>query len=229
MQHQLPTPPNSPIPPCSEIRRQLRDLRVESEPKLPQHKWIFPQDRIRRLFTDRNVRSLLGCHCSRCSNQRHVQQITDPAPYVFRVLGDYSNTRHGRSTWVILLALLVFIECPALIYTFIRKDCEDQLFIAQTAIFTSEHVRKTFWHQFSSSDVEEYADKFHWARYQFAIPHMNDDPYEEYPSSVILPFVNERRLGKIAATGEIISEGHFGDVYAFDILDEYCHFTVSFL
>jgi len=57
---------------------------------------------------------------------------------------------------------------------------------------------------------------------------MKDGSYEEYPSSTILPFVNETRLGRSTETGEILNEGSYGTVFAFEILDEYKAFAVSY-
>lgn len=210
------TPPDSPISSCSELRRQLRELRVERKPNLHPDKWIFPQNSVRRLFTEECVRTLLECRCDRCAYHKRIQEVTDPATYVSHILGLRSFGRIGDGTSVVLLALLLFIECPAMIFGFLRSRCGDQQFQTQVASFTSAFVRKNYWHKFSTSEVEEYAEKFHWARYQFAIPCVEGSQYEEYRPLEILPFIEERRLGN----------GHFGEVYAFDIIDGYYNFPV---
>ena len=223
MASSLPTPPSSPVPSCLDIRDRLKDLGTPEESNVPQHKRFFPESSIRRFFTRGTVKTLLECCCSKCYSHRHLQQIADPVSYVSDVLGGPSRDHRRDSGAVILLALLVYIECPALIYAFIRGHCGDGQFKSQTAKFTHEYVQETFWHMFPT----KHARDFHWERYKFAIPRMEDDHYEEYPSSVILPFVNEKRVGRATRNGEIISEGSYGDVYSFDILDEYCGFPVS--
>ena len=209
------------------MRRQLKHLKTESERDDGQDKRFFPESSIRRLFTRDNVKMLLECECSQCRSHRHRQQIANPAYYVSYVLASHSKDRHGDSGYVVLLALLVHIECPALIYTFIRGHCRDGQFKNETAKFTREYVQDMFQHKLPLKDAKEYAEEFHWQRYKFAIPRMKGDHYEEYPSSTILPFVNEKRLGRMGENGEIISEGHFGDVYSFNILEEYCEFPVG--
>ena len=226
MAQSLPTPPNSPVSGCSDTRRKFKQ-EVRSEPNVPQHKIFFPESGIRRFFATGTVKELLECRCPKCCNHRRLHQIANPASYVSHVLGRHSKDRHLDSGYVILLALLVYIECPALIYTFIHGRCGDGQFKSQTARFTHEYVRDTFWHRLPPGDVEEYAQEFDWERYRFAIPRMEGDHYEEYPSSTILPFVNEKRVSGMAVNGEIISEGHYGDVYSFDILEGYCDFPVS--
>lgn len=224
MAQSLPTPPNSPVSACLDLRHRLKQLRTASERNDLQDKRFFPESSIRRLLTRDIVKVLLECDCSKCRNHRLLQQIADPACYVSDVLAGHSKDRHRDSGSVILLALLVHIECPALIYTFVRGRCGDGQFKNETAKFTSEYVRDTFWHKLPPRVVEVYAVDFDWERYKFAIPRVEGDHYEEYPPSAILPFVNEKRVGRMGVNGEILSEGHFGDVYSFDILEEYCYF-----
>ena len=209
------------------MRHRLKKLRTESERNVPQDRRFFPESCIIRFFTRDTVKLLLECDCANCHSHRRLQKISDPAVYVSCVLADQYKERHRDSGYVILLALLVHIDCPALIYTFIREHCGDEQFKNQTAKFTREYVRNTFWKKLPPRDAEVYAEEFDWEKYKFAVPRMENDDYEAYPPSAILPFVNEKRVGRMGVNGEIISEGHFGDVYSFDILEEYCNFPVS--
>ena len=218
----------TPLSACSDLRHRLNHSRTECEPNVPPEKRFFSESSIRQLLTRDRVKALLECNCSTCDQYRGLQQIIDPASYVSSVLPTRSKDLHGDSGYVLLLALLIHIECPGAIYTFIRRRCGDGQLKNQTARFTHEYVRDTFLRTLPLDYAQGYAEKFHWEKYKFAIPRMEGEQHEEYPAFTILPFVNEKRVGRMGVNGEIVSEGHFGDVYSFDILEEYCHFPVSF-
>ena len=227
MAQSLPTPPNSPGPICSYTRNQLKSLRTQSERDIPQHKRFFPEYSVRQFFSKTTVEALLVCSCATCQRHRRLQHVVYPAGYASSILADRSRDQTSGSGYVVLLALLVHIECPALIFTFIHEQYGDGLFKRETAKLTGDYVLRTFWQKFPPDDVKLYADDFDGERYKFTVPRIEGDCHEEYPSETILPFVNERRLGREGANGEIISEGHFGDVYSFNILEGYCGFSVS--
>lgn len=147
----------------------------------------------------------------------------EPRHSLTSITGNTGNSRSSGQSAIIIFALLVYIECPALIYGFLDKHINDHRFESELAVFTSEYVQQNFWPRARL----RYADKFHWNKYRFAVPYMKDGMYNEYPSSTIMPFVNETRLGRVTETGEFVNEGSFSNVFAFDILDEYRAFAVS--
>lgn len=227
MAQSFPTPPSSPSPTCSDLRHRLKHLRLETEASGPQDRRLFLESRIRSFFTRDIVKDLLGCTCSRCDYHRRFQQITNPGCHVSSILPNCSGDPHDDSGYVILLALLTYIDCPATIYTFIRECRGDKKFKSQTADFTREYVRDKFLCHLPPEEANSCAEEFDWEKYRFAVQRVEGEHYEEYPQSAILPFVNEELLGRKNINGEIVSEGHSGDVYSFEILEEYCNFPVS--
>lgn len=214
----LPTPPipDSPILPCIKLRDDLGDLVVPTD--VPDHQRFFPKSQVKRLFTDERIREVLECVCSRCQDQKRMFRRRDSQSSVVTIGGH----RNGPCA-ILLFALLVYIECPSLIYAFLDKRLCDLEVESNLTKFTAQYIQQQYW----PKQHFRFADKFDWSKFKFFVPFMRDDRYEEFPAGTILPFVNEKRLGRSTEAGEIVNEGSFGTVFAFEILDEYRGFQVS--
>jgi hypothetical protein len=225
MARSQPTPPlpDSPTFPCHKLRHDLEELYVPKGHDVPDHLRFFPKSCIAKLFTDDRIKEVLECHCSSCQDQKRVFGSRDPDLELVAITGKNLNDHRSRSCAIVLFALLVFIECPSLIYSFLDKRVGDRELESDLVTFTAEYVQLKYW----PKQYPRLADKFHWLKFKFFVPCMRDDRYEEYPKGAILPFVNEQRLGRSTEAGEIINEGSFGTVFAFEIVDEYRRFSVS--
>jgi hypothetical protein len=220
----LPTPPpDLPPLPCSKLRDDLEDLYDPTGHGVPEHQRFFPKSRIKRLFTDERTKEVLDCSCSKCQDQKRMFGIRDPKASLVTITGRANNGHRSEACAIILFALLVYIGCPSLIYSFLDKRLSDHEVESDLARFTAEYIRQQYW----PKQHPKLADKFHWNKFKFFVPFMRDDRFEEYPEGTILPFVNEQRIGRSTEAGEILNEGSFGTVFAFDIAEDYRGFTVS--
>jgi len=218
----VPSTPDSPTLPCLKLRYDFEELCIPRDHNVPQHKRFFPKSCIKRLCTEGRIKAVLECCCAKCQEHQRIFGFRDPALSARAITGKSQNGHSNCA--VVLFALLVYIECPSLIYSFLDKRLNDHYFESELADFTAKYVLQIF----GSRVHTMLADRFHWNKYKFAVPYMKDGSYEEYPSSTILPFVNETRLGRSTETGEILNEGSYGTVFAFEILDEYKAFAVSY-
>lgn len=221
------SPPVSPLSgssmdPCLALRDDLDTLYVSKGQDAPEHERFFPKRSITALFTDVRIKAVLECQCFKCLAQRQLFRERSTENTLARINGRVSKAHRDGSGAIVLFALLVYIECPALIYPFLDNGLNDLKLEANLVEFTGDHVRQNYW----PSQARRLADKFHWNKYRFFVPIMREGVYAEYSSTTILPFVNECRLGRSTDKGEIVSEGSYGDVFAFDILDEYKSFPV---
>lgn len=221
----LPTPPlpNSPTLPCIKLRDDLEELYVPSGHDVPEHQRFFPKTRIKTLFNDERIKEVLECQCSRCHDQKRMFGSRDPESSLVKITCKEINRHRSGSCAILLFALLVYIECPSLIYSFLDKCLSDHELESDLAKFTAGYIQHQYW----PKQHPKLADKFHWNKFKFFVPFMRDDRYEEYPRGTILPFVNEQQLGRSTETGEILNEGSFGTVFAFEIVDGYKGFPVS--
>jgi hypothetical protein len=220
----VPPTPDSPMLPCLKLRDDLEELCIPRDHNVPEHKRFFPKSCIKRLCTEDRIKAVLECCCAKCQEHQRMFGFRDPLLSLRAITGKSQNGHPNGSCTIVLFALLVYIECPSLIHSFLDKRLNDHYFESKLADFTAKYVQQTFGPKIHT----RLADKFHWNKYKFVVPCMKDDSYEEYPSSTILPFVNETRLGRSTETGEILSEGSYGNVFAFEILDEYGAFAVSY-
>lgn len=220
----LPTPPipGSPTLPCIKLRDDLEDLAVPTGHDVPEHQRFFPKSHIKRLFTDERIREVLECVCSRCQDQKRMFSIRDPRSSLDTIASKPINGHRNGSCAIILFALLVYIECPSLIFSFLDKRVGDHEVQSDLTRFTAAYIQQQYW----PKQHPKLTDKFHWNKFKFFVPFMGDDRYAEYPKGTILPFINEQQLGRTTEAGEILNEGSFGTVFAFEIVEEYRGFEV---
>lgn len=209
--------------PCLRLRDDLDNAYVSKGPDAPEHERFFHKHSILSLFTEARIREVLECLCSNCQDQKQLIGKRDSGDTLAAITGRASNSQNNRSGTIILFALLVFIECPVLINSFLDKSLSDQKLESKLLEFTADHVQQNYWPNLA----RRLADRFYWNKYKFFVPVMKEEVYVEYPSNTILPLVNEVPLGRSTAHGEIVSEGSYGDVFAFDIVDEYKQFPVG--
>jgi hypothetical protein len=218
-------PPDSPIIPCVTLREDLEELYLPKDNNVPPHKRFFPKSRIECLFTKERIQEVLECNCLTC--HQHRCAFRGRHPISLTAITGKARDGHPKGLGaLILFALLVYIRCPSLIYSFLSQGLDDQHFASHLAQFTADYIQQKIW----SPNFKKLANDFHWTKFRFFIPSMkseSNDNFEVYPDSTILPFVNETQLGCPTETGGIIEEGNFGSVFAFEILDEYNGLTVS--
>jgi hypothetical protein len=176
---------------------------------------------------------LVTCGCDRCVSLRkatgfeaHARKATASKS----ILGGYGSSRSQSRSSILILALLLYIDSPALVFGFITKGCTDQDLENRLEDFSGEYLQREFWPVLSSREPslsQAPANKFRWSKYKFVVPVISDEEFSVYPDSAILPFVNEIQIGRTAPNGSVVSEGAYGHVYSFKILDEYRAFPVS--
>jgi hypothetical protein len=208
-------------PACNRVRSEVELLSTPRDVDLDRR--FFPRSKLAVLLTKRTVQEILDCRCPRC--QLHIDNLGSHilVPDAGSVIGS------GESSAIVLLALLVYIECPQFISAFLQKRFGDQELQTRLDDLSSEYVRQTFWPEYDESQPENshiLGTRFQSRKYQFAIPTMNDDLYTEYHESVILPFIKQRPLGKVGEDGTVKQQGAFSRVFAFEIPQEYRDFQV---
>lgn len=163
------------------------------------------------------------CQCWNCKNRVESQKPYDIPRLCGTILG------FGCSPSVLLFALLVYIECPHLIVGFLERNCSDKRLEQDLAAFSEDYIRRTCWPLYDEKNPassKRLAERFRSNKYSFIVPRIEDGVFVEYDRSRILPFFNEKPLGRRTDDGEIIQEGAYGRVYSFDIFEEYKAFQV---
>jgi hypothetical protein len=224
------TPQRSPTvssaePPCLFLRDRLEAELVPRDPTVPEHRRFLPYDRAVLILDEQSIRDVLQCWCPKCYDFREVSGIQPQslAAAITRIRSDSPSGPCGGA--ILLLAILIYVECPLLIESFLDLGIGDSMLRDATATFDAVFVQKVM-----GPDICQrfplLAQRFHWRKYQFFVPEINDTEYIVYPENTILPFVNEILIGTPSATGEVITEGGNGKVYSFDILEGYGGFKV---
>lgn len=217
---------------CSRLRSELDSFTLPHDPDVPEHKKFYPKSRLHKFLSPLKVSQLLECACQRCAHIRSILGAQNHAtPKSVSII--VGKTPHGNSqshTSILLLALLLYIDSPALIFGFLEKKCYDGELESHLDRFSAEFVQRTYWPRLYASEPllsNTLANKFRWSKYKFVLPIVKDGEFSVYDESVILPFINEKRIGREGPDGSIISEGAYGHIYSFEILDEYRMFSVS--
>ncbi|KAL9122157.1 MAG: hypothetical protein Q9187_001286 [Circinaria calcarea] len=209
------------------ILRKIRALAVENRSKR-----FYPKKAISEVLTASKVREVLQCKCSRC--QWHLQllgKFSKPDDHVHRITGNGDEPWSRLDNAISLFALLIHIYHPMFILGFLEFEWNDGSLEELTSRISTENPRgemeglgQRFWRRYYTNNRTEclgVANDFREAMYQFAVPPISDGKYRVYHEDTILPFRNEKLVGKKNDSGEIESEGAYGTVYSFEILDEY--------
>jgi hypothetical protein len=111
----------------------------------------------------------------------------------------------------------------------LQQRYNDHAFDTCPSSFSVEALRGIFGPNYAKRYPEEslaIAKLFRKHMFDFAIPQMDSSSYNVYDERTILPFINEKPLGRQAEDGEFIHEGAYGRVFSFEIYEEYRKFPV---
>jgi hypothetical protein len=217
-------------PPCRTLRAEIKSLATPDTPDAPWDRRFYPSSKLRRKLTRNRVEEVLTCPCHSCikrfemRNPTHISKCCDDILAITKL--DWFNGNDA----VNLFALLIFIECPQFVIPFIQRISQREGFPKRLQDLEADFLTGKVWARFHEKHPEEsrsLANDFFWQKFKFAVPYMQDEGYDEYTRDTILPFINERPLGRVIESGEVIQEGAFGKVYSFEILEEYRAFKVS--
>ena len=208
-----------PLFPCLKLLDELEELGIPDGLDIPEHKRFFPKSSLKKLCTEERIQEVLRCWCPRCQNQRYGIQ-TNSSQSLKASIRCQGNAYRGIT---VLFSLLVFIKCPCLIHNFLDQDVRDHELETGLMSITTDYVQQRFFRK----EGMTLARRFNSNKYKFFVPFMRSDTYQEYPSSTILPFINEIRIGRQTETGKIINEGSNATVTVFEIFNEYQNFSVS--
>ena len=198
---------------------------------------FYPKSALSQVLTEQRIRQILQCECGRCLNHRKLLgKLGKPIDY-FRAIIGTKNVLSQATNAISLFGLLIHIKYPMFIIGFLESGQTDE-HLENGAVIQSDESRdqfceqicRTFWKKYYNDDKEgclAVAHTFRENMYHFAVPRMHGPEYRTYHEETILPFVNERPVGKINENGEVENEGAYGTVYSFEIPDEYRDFTVS--
>ncbi|CAO2656257.1 Nn.00g050600.m01.CDS01 [Neocucurbitaria sp. VM-36] len=153
----------------------------------------------------------------------------DPESYVNDIMGGRYDPSNLTKTYYSVFGLLVYIEHPLFIIGFLHRDCNDFLlesWATNTSHFSREHL-KEYVGEYKRDAIryERFAKRFAANLPKFAVPHMASKKFSQYDATVVLPFIEEREIGKrMDDEGNWTSEGANGKVFAFKIYREYNKF-----
>jgi hypothetical protein len=213
---------------CRPARWDIEDRLFDDKTRA-----FFPLDQLRKYFTPQKVREILHCSCIQCQEDKRLYgtQINLDT-FVNDIVGGTHGINDLRRTSFSVFGLLVFSEHPLFIIGFLRHKCSDYLlesWVTHTSLFSREDL-ETYTGEFkrNQSGFERFARRFASNLPKFAIPHMETKSFRQYDASVVLPFVEEVKIGtRVDENGHLTSEGANGTVYAFKFHREYCKFRVS--
>ncbi|KAF2108838.1 kinase-like domain-containing protein [Lophiotrema nucula] len=228
----LPGSPGSPTrglmrPPCVAWRDRLETELLPKDSNVPEHRRLIPTYILDSLFNSETIQEILDCWCSQCEACRDLSGTSESSidPKIITGHSESDKGTHGRA--VVLFAVLVYLEFPLLVNCFLTHGIDDQRLILSTASFDGVGIRNIIGNEIHKR-FPRFAERFHWSKHQFLVPRAQDlvraGDYAYFPRETILPFANEVAVGRTLENGEIISEGSFGRVYRFDLLDSYGEF-----
>ncbi len=211
---------------CSTLRMELDTLSSPDDSNIPDNQKFFPKSRIRSLFSYDQVLQLLQCSCHQCFIIRNIISPRAPAYHKLasRIVGNPNGSRSAKRTYILILAILLCIGSPALIIGFLQRDSGDPEIEEDLEKFTSDYTQQTFWPKLREIKPfwsKTFGDRFRWKKYNFVVPTIGHEIFSLYSESVVLPFVEQRRIGHVEPDGTVVSEGAYGHTYAFKILEEY--------
>ncbi|KAF2474443.1 kinase-like protein [Lindgomyces ingoldianus] len=218
------------LPACTIARNNIIDRRYEEYRKDVLCKSFFPLDKLRSYLKADKVRDILRCNCDQCKAHRKFFNDTDPLNYLYRITGVEDGTKETKDrtkTAYSLFSLLIYVQHPLLIVGFMEKERSDFLLEFSASSFTKESLKDYTgrYHANDSGGFARFASEFIKAMPEFCVPHMESGEFTHYEANVILPFIEEKEIGKkIDASGQWTSEGANGKVFKFKIYTEYQNF-----
>ena len=200
---------------CKKLKYDIAPLATPDQEVAEQEKKFFPRAKLKNLLTKEKIGEVLLCRCPSC-RRRQVNLIEE------QDLAEWSL--QISSQCVLLFSLLVYINCPQFIVSFLQLGYSDNHLDESVDDICTNHLRQRVWPTYDETnrgDSERLANKFREHMHKFAVPVINGDLYSKYDRLTRLPFVNVQPLGKARQDGGIYQEGAFGHVYSFEILDEH--------
>lgn len=208
---------------CSDAQR---DIWKCLQPKVgPIAKRFFQRDLLFDFLSSGSpttARSILECNCHKCAQQRRLTGTGNSIDQYLRlILGTTGRLPEYNSSAVTLFSLFVAIGYPILCRSLLDKGYDDKIFqLGPTTCFSKESLQK-LWPMDDTEFELGFYSPLERHLVHFAVPHITPTKFTTYDLSTILPFINERPIGRVGEGGEIIDEGGFGKVSSFDIHDCY--------
>lgn len=217
---------------CKAAHTQLTALRyVEERPGGPTFSF-FPLDRLRNHLTRTRVEEILQCGCIQCNgDHEYFEQPLNPLQSVSLIIGEDGTPRTTSNTAFSLFSLLIYLGHPIFIVGFVHMDRNDVSLELFPEMFARDNL-KAYTGSFATDrpvEFREFAFQFTQSMPQFAVRHITHNRFSRYPPNTILPFINEKEIGKRydEETGYWTNIGANGRVFSFEIHDEYRNFKVS--
>ena len=213
------------------LRSSILTIAVPDDPTMALRRRFFPRSALRALLDASSVEDALKCRCDKCRPyHRHINENVELIDHIDSIIG--KNAPEGQSSTG-LFSLLVYIRCPLMITGFLEFRLTDSWLDSRTT--TPDHIFRelatSVWKKFNAQDssgCRYAANEFRDAVFQFSVPRFTESMYQKFHRDVILPFLNESLVGSCKDDEEdaITSDGAYGIVYSFEILDEYNKFEV---
>jgi len=214
---------------CQAARNDIFLLRY-NEDRPDTNLSFFPLDDLRKYLSNKRVGEILGCDCDTCMEDRsafgtpdHIRPINSQS----RIVGQGGSTRDTLWTAYSLFSLLICIHHPILIIGFLEHEKTDWWLEKNPESFKKADLKKYTRHYFTNNPVgfERFAAEFETYRPQFAVRHMDSGTFSRYPPGTILPFIDEKEIGKQKdQSGQWTNIGANGRVFSFEIHNEYRRF-----
>lgn len=216
-------------PICSELREKIATLATPDLPEIDSHKQFYPRDKLSTLLSRTQVAKVLACKCARCqTDQDRLRLVGDSAHTLDSIVGRSGSHLHPAETAISLLGLLLYIGHPQFIAAFLQKRCNDHGFESHHG-YSVQELQEIFGANYCKRNPQEsstIAKSFRRNMFGFAIPRMDNSSYTVYDERTVLPFINEEPIGRLGEGGIIIQEGYYGQVFSFEIYEEYRNFPV---
>ncbi|KAF1839681.1 kinase-like protein [Decorospora gaudefroyi] len=211
---------------CRSAREDIEDLQFEDGATT-----FFPLDKLRSYFKFEKIKEILKCTCSQCQDDlRMLGNQTDRDTYVNHIMGGSFDVNNLTKTYYSVFGLLVYVEHPQFIVGFLDRAFNDYM-LESWVTYAAHFSRKTlkqFTGDYSNDAIrfERFARRFEGSLPKFAVPHMESEKFLQYNPSVMLPFIEEKEIGKRQEEdGHWTSEGANGRVFAFRVYGEYNKFA----
>ncbi|KAF3385731.1 Mitogen-activated protein kinase 12 [Talaromyces pinophilus] len=204
--------------PCAEARTAIYgafEPQGDGRSRVPENQRFYPRDKLKKILTRDRVAEVLKCSCDHCEQQRRDLKLIDPpSKYIDSIL----------DAAISLFALLLFIRASPFVAGFLVERVYDQSICNVPGAFLKVNIGDQYWSNFHKRRKEEseaLEDEFRNHLFQFAIPTLTSRHYHAFHEQIMLPFVEQRQLGRIDEDGRLVNEGAYGTVYAFKIWPAY--------
>ena len=142
-------------PACERLRQELQGLsvRVGSDTKDVDSR-IFPKSRLKDLLLPNRVLRVLQCCCVTCSKIRKLcgGAVDHPSQ---RLADKVANVDPRRPSYILVLAILLHIRSPQLIWNFVQRGCSDSKLESDLEKFSSQYVQGRIWPKLLEKDRKE--------------------------------------------------------------------------